>query len=83
MPTSRTAPDPDRSRASVRGRKTRAARDDRYAFVTIILDRETNTIACEHPFLSAAEAYGVLVVAEQRERERLVCGDLDPKGDDE
>jgi len=72
------AADPTRRRSGVRAGKTRAARDDRYVFVTVILDRETNGIEWEHPFLSAAEAYGALVIAEQRYRERLVCGDLDP-----
>jgi len=60
-----------------RAAKTREARSDRYAYVTLILDRESSDIEIEHPWLSEPEAVGILVVAEQRYRERIVNKGLD------
>jgi hypothetical protein len=64
-----------------RATKTREARSDRYAYVTLILDRETSDIEIEHPWLSAPEAVGILVIAEQRYRERIVNKGLDSDDD--
>ncbi len=60
-----------------RAKKTIEARSDRYAYVTLTLDRKTSKIEVEHQWLSPPEAYGLIVVAEQRYRERLVNEDDD------
>lgn len=52
-----------RQKGARRAQSTRAARSDRFAYVSLVMDRHTNNITMDAPWLSLAEAEGILANA--------------------
>ncbi len=52
-----------RQKRRIRAAKAAEARNDRFAFVTVTVDRQAQLLFVHHPWISAAEARGVLEVA--------------------